>query len=449
MSDQLSFVLGPALSHVATSSPIHLLPFSLGSTSNPYASTSASISAYFQPRPCPADHPSFKEGTPIAAFRGRQLVGQELEVPAGYKGIVLRTSNRPDRGGGMELGRGQAVAGKWPLTPSTSVASSSSMASVSETHDISSESSGARRSPRKVKGSGQVALSKPRQSFRRGLRKRLRLDSDSEDENEAPTSMPVATTPKRGRARETKTPVKAVPIIVPEIKVQGPTPRKPHEEEPVPQFRLRGPTGMDDHESYDGAHSASGSEESVKSEASEEPIVPSPSTEDQPPLFKVEPGSTSGEVQHVEVVPTESGIEERGQTSENWSDPNCVRQLRPVSRFESITLWTPDAPLGGFRQDEVAVSRKSVDPGSIEDSDAARTEEAKAVAEEASAAAGDAAAKDAQALNLNKGWWRVGGAGEGGDDFVRGMGEWIGLVQVLNDPVYLQRHPEDENEEED
>jgi len=77
-----------------------------------------------------------------------------------------------------------------------------------------------------------------------------------------------------------------------------------------------------------------------------------------------------------------------------------ARVLRPSSTFDSFTLWTPDGPLPGFKQDE--------DPEKTED------EEVEG------------------GVKLRKGWWRTGGAGEGGDEMVRALGEWIGLVEEVS-----------------
>jgi hypothetical protein len=76
-----------------------------------------------------------------------------------------------------------------------------------------------------------------------------------------------------------------------------------------------------------------------------------------------------------------------------------ARVLRPASTFNSFTLWTPDGPLPGFKQDE--------------------TEE-------------DSKDEDEAGVKLRKGWWRTGGAGEGGDEIVRALGEWIGLVEEVS-----------------
>lgn len=78
-----------------------------------------------------------------------------------------------------------------------------------------------------------------------------------------------------------------------------------------------------------------------------------------------------------------------------------------------------DVPLTGFRSDELEEKHEQRDAG------------------EAGCAT----------INLRPSWWRHDGAGEGGDEFVRGMGEWLGLVEVLNKPVYLEGLDDDDEDE--
>lgn len=73
-----------------------------------------------------------------------------------------------------------------------------------------------------------------------------------------------------------------------------------------------------------------------------------------------------------------------GVNDEHHGEP--ARVLKPVSGFSSFTLWTPDAPLAGFDQEE----------------------------------------------EIPEGGWRRGGAGDGGDEFVRALGEWLGICQVVS-----------------
>ncbi|RZK29263.1 MAG: hypothetical protein EOO61_20885, partial [Hymenobacter sp.] len=87
----MSTYLAPAASRqpLPVSPALSLLPFSLGSNQVPYKTSTASTSQYFQPRSCPANITGIPEGTPIAAFRGRQLVGHTITTPAGYRGLVI------------------------------------------------------------------------------------------------------------------------------------------------------------------------------------------------------------------------------------------------------------------------------------------------------------------------------------------------------------------------
>ena len=446
MADHTTFLLTSSSSVSSASPTLNLLPFSLGSSSKPYASTSAPVSSYFQPRPCPPSHSHIPQDTPIAAFRGRQLVGQRLEIPPGYHGVILKAAKRPDQGGLEERSAGKAGTGtgvkqgKWPLTPATSIASSSSDPSVASSTSVGHHDeaeAGVRRSPRKlVKGMGQVALAKPKMRLMKKVekRKRLRFDSDSEEEDQQKRpivgSTVVDKTPQKGKRRMVTTPVKAqVPQILPEIVVQAPTPRKPD---------------MEDQDAYGGIVETSTTDESQVA-ATEDPIIPSPSTESDPPSFILFEGKLGGEEESAVVTsepsktppriddgfspPVELPVVKSSQNTtplppvvqhvvngelkdhqeEETEEDGTVRRLHPVSTFREIMLWTPDAALPGFRPDEL--SQQDVTD--------------------------DAKEGDDGSLGLRKGWWRVGGAGEGGDEFVRGMGEWLGLVEMVSPAAHM------------
>ena len=139
-----------------------------------------------------------------------------------------------------------------------------------------------------------------------------------------------------------------------------------------------------------------------------ENIVPSPATEDDPPSFPISTDSTA----------TSSTPYPRKQSLEQFGTPpidedeysTSIRSLRPLSSFDSFTLWTPDAPLAGFRADELILAHQD-----------------------------DAVVEGDQGVRLEKAWWRVGGAGEGGDDIVRAMGEWIGLVEAVGSALCFSR----------
>jgi hypothetical protein len=93
--------------------------------------------------------------------------------------------------------------------------------------------------------------------------------------------------------------------------------------------------------------------------------------------------------------------------TDNGSSATSARVLVPTAMWSSFTLWTPDAPLAGFDAEEM--SRR---------------------AEEVTAESNDA--DDAGKAQTRRGWWRRGGAGEGGDEFVRALGEWVGLCEVVS-----------------
>ena len=405
MSTSTAFFLSESSLPPTPSPSLNLLPFSLGPNSSPYSSTSIAISSYFIPRPCPPDHPLLKESTPIAAFRGRQLVGQTIDVPKGYRGVMLRSGKRPDRGG-VEERRGDTKDVKWPITPASSTASVSRSSvpttrSKTETNAGEGEEGGVRRSPRKtIKGVGQIALSRPRMRSipkRSDIKKRIRLDSDDDEEtlSQVKRRITVRTPMKRTRSKglpltpETPVPDPSLPVI----KVQAPTPLK---NRPVDVASMDDQLPSSDAENVDA----------VK----QEDIVPSPSTENDPPTFPVpSPGPSSASA---EVKSEPSFVD-----SDSSNDDGAVRVLHPTSMFDHITLWTADAPLAGFRADEDQSAADNKTGGNGETGD------------------------DDEGTKIRKSWWRTGGAGEGGDEFVRGMGEWLGLVEMVRYfiPMFINR----------
>lgn len=306
------------------------------------------------------------------------------------------------------------VESKWPLTPAPSVASTSN----------AEPSSSTRKSPRKstlanvadaikskVRGAGQVALSKPKTRQAKQATVKRRYQIDSEDEDDAHIEIARVETPRK----RTRSGTNATPMIV----VQEATPLK--EPLPTPKKRL-GTAGSE--ERLPGASRRSRSPSPAATEVSQtsEAVIPSPATEDDPPAFPIEPKSavestsqsakfenSQGKVEDITRVgqamtpaPTELDILKTEtvvpEITEGYTN---ARVLRPSSTFDNFTLWTPDGPLPGFKQDE--------------DADKAEEEE------------------DAEGgVKLRKGWWRTGGAGEGGDEIVRALGEWIGLVEEVS-----------------
>ncbi|ADV20489.1 hypothetical protein I305_06261 [Cryptococcus gattii E566] len=310
-----------------------------------------------------------------ATFRGRLVIGQYLAVPPAYRGLILSTSLPPNRGGTEH----HPIASDAPLTP---------CASIDAVEDTSNggggrpQRSSRSRSVAGIKGAGQIALSKPR-TIRTAPKKRTLLDSDDEQEDvqdgDGPRTRRVkVTTPKKN--------------AVPEIVIQEPTPLKPLSTRPE-----------------------------VK-----EPFIPLPDTENDSPVFSI---PSPPLVKHVKEEEEEEG------------GGGPVRILYPKAQFQGFMLYTPDGPLVGFRADELEKREQQVEQS---ESQAQSHSHSQAQTETQSQSQSQAQTEtslesDSRSnINLRPSWWRQGGAGEGGDEFVRGMGEWLGLVQVLNKPVYLE-----------
>lgn len=334
---------------------------------------------------------------------------------------------------------------KWPLTPAPSVASSSSVPveagpSTRRSPRKSALASVASTIKAKVRGAGQIALSKPktRQTKREPVkRKRYQFDSDEEDEDahvEHWSGSANVKTPKK----EASTSVPTGEADLPKIVVQEATPLK--EPLPTPKKRLgqRGsieeglPKKRSRSRSPDGSPTPFSSASTEVSVTVSEAVIPSPATEDDQPAFSVETPKGDSPAQAVESeqqvdqshLPTSNyqntltkfevdeaipdGVDANEQDEiPNEGIPTNARLLQPSSTFESFTLWSPDGPLPGFKQDE---------------SNTQATE-----GEEAEGEGGEQGG-----VKLRKGWWRTGGAGEGGDEIVRALGEWIGLVDEVH-----------------
>lgn len=277
----------------------------------------------------------------------------------------------------------------------------------------------------RVRGAGQQALARPKRGVVRPapVKKRFRLDSDSEQEdNDVDEGAPPAgqgtrilrTPSKRARhAPAVETPKLRGPV--PDIVVQEATPLK----EPLPpatkslrsaveesmppvnepsQSSAESLTESADQEQLSAGHEAASTLECVEEDkwTVKEEVIPSPATEDLPPGFPIlTPQSSVGDLKP-QLVEHEDDIVHLEEHDA------YTRQLRPTSTFTEFTLWTPDAPLAGFRAGELTAN----------DADGADVEEGGG--------------------KLEKGWWRTGGAGEGGDEVVRGLGEFIGLMEVVS-----------------
>lgn len=287
----------------------------------------------------------------------------------------------------------------------------------------------------RARGAGQVALARPRtrQPPKKQVgRKRIRLDSDDEEDGDAEgeaqstntkNQQAGPSTPKKASAgtdsekvkRETPSDVD-LPVIV----VQHPTPRRPlapasTDISLAPTETSEGEATVDDEPVTD---------QTVVSEN----IVPSPATENDPPPFPVSPHQSLTDVSAVLQAQPESQSTTPAEVDETETDAKAVRVLRPTSTFTEITLWAPDAPLAGFRADEAqggsSASAESADP----DAKPPITEQSE---NEQQGSVNALKTEEDAGIKLHPGWWRVGGAGEGGDEFVRAMGEWLGLVEMV------------------
>jgi hypothetical protein len=189
---------------------------------------------------------------------------------------------------------------------------------------------------------------------------------------------------------------------------------------------------------------------------STEQVIPSPSTENDPPMFSLptpEPSlvdikvGSEDDSNHSTTKQKDSiGSQQEETVDEQYDGP--TRVLRPVSTFSEFMLWTPDGPLPGFRADElsgrVQVKQSTKVEANAENFDGA----VKAEGENGQGPTDSATADDEEAkvnikpvgldttedggVKLREGWWRTGGAGEGGDEIVRAMGEWLGLVECVS-----------------
>lgn len=343
----------------------------------------------------------------------------------------------------------------------------------------STRSNGFERLKQRVKGAGQVALARPKRGAVKTGKKRYRLDSDDEDEAggaeldsqvdiESPSSqitptldgdVPVlptltyGTPSKRPRSSLISTPTRQSPRLalprtpippssrkahLPAITLQEATPLK--EPLPPPPAHLRrkknkadyvipGTPGAEvlvEQDETDPAVASPGGSgvDELKEVLVEEGMIPSPATENDPPTFPVLSAAPSPETPKIEKEPFQPtrAMEQDLSSSLDISGP--IRVLRPVSSFDAITLWTPDGPLAGYKP-----------PNASGQVDAAKAESAVSGTAEALASAEASAAaevKEEDGPKVREGWWAPGGSGEGGDEVVRAMGEWLGLVEMVS-----------------
>lgn len=313
----MSILLDAGTKPLPQAPTLNLLPFSLSPTP-----PSAPISTYFRPRTAPATHPA--AGRQVAAFRGRQVVAQEIPVPRGYRGVVLRA-------GGFDLGKAAAVK----VEPQVAT---------------------------RTRGAGQVALSRPR--TRRVVQKRKFVLNDDEEEEG----------PLRQRPMTEAEP--ATPEPVPSIRVVAATPNE----------HRGGVGGVESVASVASVASVT-SVTSVTSVATSVDLVETVLPEETRSLTTTPSVISLAETETGDADPTSTSPDDSlAAVSALTHTPTASRVLTPTHQFSSFTLWTPDTHLAGFDADEVVP-----DEG-----------------------------------------WRRGGAGDGGDEFVRALGEWTAVCQLVS-----------------
>lgn len=362
-----SFILAPAAP--SAEEEVHLLPFSLG------YSGPAPVSSFFRPRPAPANHPY--PGSTIASFRGRALVAQELELPRGYRGVILQADATNYSGAGASAESETSRTRGAPLTPAPSATSVEGEGRVT-------------RSTR-AKGAGQVALARPRtQRATRTRNKRIALSDEEDEEEDVVKPMP----------KKAKAPVPTINAPEPQVKEEA---GKKEEREELRE-RLKTPEvpAIVVLQATPGAsQNPSQAPPSPRSTDASTPIETTPVPENS-----ADPTPAKTEDVKMEDVKEEKPAARPTVTLDENEEPSDVRVLYPTASFKTITLWTPDAPMPGFVADELSKpSDEIADEKQVESSGLGQ---------------------------LRRSWWRQGGAGEGGDEFVRGLGEWIGLGEIVS-----------------
>lgn len=415
-----------------------------------------------------------------------------MRVPRGYRGLVIAAEKadvvRFASGSEVDVnkikvnepeaevrGKGRTRRDQWPLTPATST---TSVVGV-----VEEDGTEMRRSPRKggferlkqrVKGAGQVARARPKRAIVKTGKKRFRLDSDDDEDDITPsptperqqpeiididapphpaTSSTVQATPsKRARQNIISTPTRQSPRLsqprtpappssrkthLPAIVLQEATPLK--EPLPPPPPHLRKKKGKADYV-IPGSPGAVPEEDDTKMDEAEliarvkeeeAVIIPSPATENDPPTFPIPSPVPSDNTPKIE----ESEIGRDTRQSEReiaamMDIEGAMRVLRPISTFDAITLWTPDAALAGYKvpngEEEVKVEEEQgegvVEKGKGKAKDEVEEDDTTMTKAEAEAAG----------PRIRQGWWAQGGSGEGGDEIVRAMGEWLGLVEMVS-----------------
>ena len=355
-----TFILSPA-SDIPESADLNLLPFALTPTPS-----KARIATFFRPRKAPPGH-NVPEGTPIATFRGRQVVGQLMRVPRGYKGVILRAIGAP------ATAAAPASSAKYPLTPApslsnstTPIATDTTTASAAATAAAAASASSTSGPRTRARGAGQVALARPQRT--RGRVKRIKMEVESDEEDDGDVVKPIVREDKVTVAVETT--VETNPDMM-EVAVDV-------EVEVEDKARELEHTDTTHDTPTEGVNEANSNEANSNSNSNEDTAATA--------------------------------------TAEYDADGLPTRRLVPVSTFGSFVLWTPDTALAGF------------DP---KEGDADTGEETGTKAQ-----GSGAQHEENSASRLQDAWWRRGGGGEGGDEFVRALGEWVGLNEVVSGRQY-------------
>lgn len=296
-----------------------LLPFHLAH------SGPAPISTYFITRLAPSDpHALTQEDLLLSTFRGRGIVGQTLVVPTGYQGIVLEVPPPPPK-----------------RAASSSTEFEDSYEGMEDIQDVPSQppvaavvASGVRRSPRKRSQASTSTLPPPKKA-RVAARKFALDDSDSEDDEE--DTKGGAGTPALSLTGTTS--LSTAPSTA-----DLATPK-----DEVPSFELNGETLVveDEEGAMEGQEDPSPEEKEPVVSAIEtvEVVVVAPA--------QVDPHLASTVVEAVspsEAGPTTNLQAHNSSQLLDSSDPPA-RLLKPLSTFETITLWTADDPVDKHRDE--------------------------------------------------------------------------------------------------
>lgn len=369
-----AFILAAAPAQLAFSADLHLLPFALSPTP---PAASASTAAFFRPRDPPTEL-GYAPGTKVAAFRGRAVAGQRIELPRGYRGVVLRADGLPGAGAAADSNDDAAA-----LTASTS-----SHAPAPGPGEASTSASGrTTRSAGRAKGSGQVALSRPRRAGRQAV-KRIKVDEEDEEDD--------VVVPLR---READARAKPAEEDVPRIEVVRATPEPEAEAEAEASVAEVNGNGA-------------GGDDAVEANATE---------------MQVDTTTTP-------TTTAAAAAEIKPQTHY----PAGARVLVPSAAFSAFMLWTPDAPLAGFDADELnkdTTAEADPKPQTATNGTNGTTTDTESDTKpdtDADAPAPAPVPVPAPVSRLEPSWWRKGGAGEGGDEFVRALGEFIGLGEIVS-----------------